>query len=81
MTIDDWFTWAAADAERRGLPALIPLLDGLRKATRELRDADWNDDAGAASVADAPTSDVPASGGGARPLATESSASSGSSAS
>jgi hypothetical protein len=45
MTIDDWFTWAAADAEQRGLPALKPLLEGLRNATRELREADWNEDA------------------------------------
>jgi hypothetical protein len=45
MTIDDWFTWATADAERRELPALKPLLEGLRNATHELREADWNDDA------------------------------------
>jgi hypothetical protein len=45
MTIDDWYTWAASDADRRGLATLKPLLDGLRTATRELRDADWNDDA------------------------------------
>jgi hypothetical protein len=44
MTIDDWFTWATADAERRGLPSLAPLLEGLRHATRELREADWNED-------------------------------------
>jgi hypothetical protein len=45
MTIEDWFTWATADAEQRGLPALTPLLEGLRNATRELREADWNEDA------------------------------------
>jgi hypothetical protein len=45
MTIDDWFTWAATDAEQRELPALKPLLEGLRHATRELREADWNEDA------------------------------------
>ncbi len=42
MTIDEWYTWAVADAERRGLPSLKPLLEGLRTATRELREADWN---------------------------------------
>jgi hypothetical protein len=52
MKIDDWFTWAAEDADRRGLPALRPLLDGLRTATRELREADWNDDASGASARD-----------------------------
>jgi len=57
MTIDDWFTWAAADAERRALPALKPLLEGLRHATRELREADWNEDA---ADADAPAA-APAS--------------------
>ncbi len=45
MTIDDWFTWAAADADQRGLSSLRPLLEGLRAAMRELRDADWNEDA------------------------------------
>ncbi len=44
MTLDDWFTWATADAERRGLPSLAPLLEGLRHATRELRETDWNED-------------------------------------
>jgi hypothetical protein len=47
MTIDDWFTSAAKDATRRKLAALKPLLEGLHAATRDLRDADWNDDAAA----------------------------------
>ncbi len=42
MTLDEWYAWAVADAERRGLPSLKPLLEGLRTATRELREADWN---------------------------------------
>jgi hypothetical protein len=50
MTIDDWFTWAAADADARHLPALKPLLEALRQATRELRAADWNDDASGADT-------------------------------
>ena len=36
---------AIADAERRGLPELKPLLEGLAQATRALRAADFNDDA------------------------------------
>jgi hypothetical protein len=45
MTLDDWYDWAALDAERRDLPALKPLLDAQRAATRHVRAGDWNDDA------------------------------------
>jgi hypothetical protein len=45
MTIDSWLQAALADAERRGLPDLEPLLETLAGATRVLRGADWNDDA------------------------------------
>ncbi len=45
MTIEAWLQAAIADAERRGLPALKPLLEGLARATRALREADFNDDA------------------------------------
>ena len=40
MTIDAWVTAAIADAERRGLPELRPLIEALAQATRALRDAD-----------------------------------------
>jgi hypothetical protein len=40
MTIDEWLRAAIADAERRGLPELKPLLEGLAQATRALREAD-----------------------------------------
>jgi hypothetical protein len=50
MTIDDWFTWAKADAERRGLPGLGPLLDGLRNATRDLRATNWDEALSAGDV-------------------------------
>jgi hypothetical protein len=40
MTIDRWLESALADADRRGLPALRPLLEGLARATRALREAD-----------------------------------------
>jgi hypothetical protein len=45
MTIDTWLHAAIADAEKRGLPALKPLLEALAKSTRALRDADFNDNA------------------------------------
>ena len=41
MTLADWFQVAKADAERRGLPALVPLLDMLRRSTTALRTTDW----------------------------------------
>jgi len=45
MTIDEWLEAAIADAERRGLPELKPILETLARATRALRGADFNDDA------------------------------------
>ena len=45
MTIAEWLAMAKADAEKRGLPDLIPALEGLAQATERLRAADWNDDA------------------------------------
>ena len=43
MTIEDWLDCALADADRRGLPELRPLLETLARATRALRHADFND--------------------------------------
>ena len=45
MTIDSWLQAALADAERRGLPDLKPLLEALARATKLLREADFNADA------------------------------------
>lgn len=45
MTVKTWLEWAIHDAERRGLPELKPLLEGLAKATSALRTAEWNADA------------------------------------
>ena len=45
MTIDAWLQAAIADAERRGIPELKPLLEALARSTRALRAADFNDDA------------------------------------
>jgi hypothetical protein len=42
MTIKQWLAMATADAEKRGLPHLVPALEGLAKATQQLRAADWN---------------------------------------
>jgi hypothetical protein len=44
MTVAQWLEHAILDAERRGLPALRPLLEGLARATGALRVADWNRD-------------------------------------
>lgn len=40
MTVDAWLTSACADAERRGMPELKPLLESLARAMQALRDAD-----------------------------------------
>ena len=45
MTIESWLQAAIADAERRGLPDLKPILEGLARTTTALRAADFNDDA------------------------------------
>jgi hypothetical protein len=44
MTIKLWLDHAVQDAERRGLPALKPLLETLARATTSLRMAEWNGD-------------------------------------
>ena len=47
MTVDTWLAIAVADAERRGLADLKPLLEALAQAMRALRAADFNDRASA----------------------------------
>ena len=47
MTVDDWLKMALADAERRQLPDLKPLLEGLAQSLRALRNADFNERADA----------------------------------
>jgi hypothetical protein len=44
MTVEAWLEHAIRDAERRGLPALRPLLEALARSTSALRGADWNRD-------------------------------------
>jgi len=45
MTIDAWLQAALADADKRGLPELKPILEALGRSTRALRAADFNGDA------------------------------------
>ena len=40
MQIEDWLRAACADADRRGLPQLKPLLESLALSTKRLRQAD-----------------------------------------
>ncbi|HLG57461.1 MAG TPA: hypothetical protein VI485_19120 [Vicinamibacterales bacterium] len=44
MTLQEWLENALRDADRREMPELRPLLEGLAKATAALRAADWNID-------------------------------------
>ncbi len=59
MTVQDWYAWACADAERRGMPALKPLLQALADWTQALRSADWD-------AAERPSSADPAAPSGGR---------------
>ena len=43
MTVAEWLRSAVEHAERRGLPALKPLLETLAKSTTALRAADTDD--------------------------------------
>jgi len=45
MTVQSWLAAALADADRRDLPGLKPLLEALARSTAMLRAADFNDDA------------------------------------
>jgi hypothetical protein len=58
MTVARWLAAAEADADRRGMPELKPLLQSLAAATTALRGADWNDradDGGEAAAATPPS--------------------------
>jgi hypothetical protein len=43
---DAWRDWAVADAKRRGLAELVPMLEGLAASIARLRAGDWNEEAG-----------------------------------
>jgi hypothetical protein len=49
MTPFEWLEIAATDAAGRGLSDARPVLEGLARGARRLRDADWNEDASGAS--------------------------------
>jgi hypothetical protein len=51
-SVSSWREWAKADAERRGLPQLAQLIDGLSVTVARLRVGDWNDDASRGSGED-----------------------------
>ena len=53
MTIDAWLQAVTADAERRGLADLKPILETLARATAALRAADFITAAGPQAEADA----------------------------
>ena len=57
MTIAEWLAAAKADAEKRGLPELIAMLEGLAQSTERLRAADWNDIADTAPIASTDSDD------------------------
>jgi len=40
MTVESWLESAIADADRRGMPELKPLLESLSRALASLREAD-----------------------------------------
>ena len=40
-SLESWKTWAIADAERRGLHGLKPILEGLAALTARLRATSW----------------------------------------
>jgi hypothetical protein len=50
MTIETWLRDAVADAERRGVPELIRLLEALAQATLALRRAGFGGNAAAVPI-------------------------------
>ena len=59
MTIEHWLQAALADADRRNLPELKPLLEALARSTTALREANVMDDLTGRAAAQ--SSDSPAS--------------------
>jgi len=72
MTIDDWYEHARADAARRELAGLQPLLEALADSARALRSVDWEslanrDAAGTAPPGQSASTPIAAPGGGGDP--------------
>ena len=63
MTIEDWLAGACADADRRDLADLKPLLETLADATRALRTAGWEDAGGTPAALRPADTDRPAADG------------------
>ena len=59
MTGDAWLAAAKADAARRQLHGLAPLLEALAAATRALRAAEWNQHAAIQPQEPHQTNDAP----------------------
>jgi hypothetical protein len=57
--MDAWLAAACADAERRGLPELKPLLESLARSTAALRAADAEIDARTLADRDSPDRSTP----------------------
>ncbi len=51
-SVDAWRDWAKADAERRGLPQVAALIDGLATTIARLRLGDFNADARLGTASD-----------------------------
>ena len=51
-SVDAWRDWAKADAERRELPEVAALIDGLSTTIASLRLGDFNADARLGTAAD-----------------------------
>lgn len=62
FSVDEWKAWAIADARRRGLDALIPLLEGLAGATARLRATAWSQAPDVDSPRSPRSPEVPADG-------------------
>jgi len=52
--LEHWLASACADADRRGLPGLKPLLSALADATRALRAVDWYEELSAPAAGTLP---------------------------
>ncbi len=57
MTVEDWLAHSTADAERRGLSQLVPLLQTLARSTEALRAADAEFDHPTSADADKPAAE------------------------
>lgn len=67
MNLDAWLRAAIADAERRHLPALKPLLEGLAAATDALRAANFTGEADGSRPAGAEPAESHTPGSGRSP--------------